>query len=167
MSLFRNESPNLGATTTVQELSGYGAGTPLVSNFKPGTREILNLQLSATINAAGFLSGYLFQAPWTCQVVGVHYNCTTAAGAGVLSLERIIGDTVAPGAANGTTIILLTGATMTLSGFTANTRQNVALSSAAAAPLVLNAGDQIAWFLSAVPTSLVGGSVQIELVQIG
>jgi hypothetical protein len=163
MSLFRNENPNLGSTTTVQELSGYGTGTPVVNNFKPGTREVLSVPLAA----ASALTQYIFQAPWQCQVVGIRYNCTTAAAAGVLSVERIIGDTVAPAAANGTTIILLTAATATLSGFTANTRQNLALSTAAGSPLILNAGDQVAYFLSAAPTSLVGGDLQIEIAQIG
>lgn len=167
MSLFRNENPNLGPQTTVQELSGYGAGNPVPSNFKPTTREVLSVPLSAVINATGNLTGYIFQAPWQCQVVAIRFNCTTAAAAGVLSVERIIGDSVAPAAANGTTIILLTAATATLSGFNANTRQNLALSTASGSPLVLNAGDQIAYFLSAVPTSLVGGEVQIEIQQLG
>jgi hypothetical protein len=163
MSLFRDENPALGPLTQVKELSGYGTGTPVVNYFKPGTREMIAVPLSATSN----LTQYIFQAPWACQVVGVHFNCTTAAGAGVLSVERIIGDGVAPAAANGTTIILLTAATMTLSGFLANTRQNVALSTAAGSPLVLNAGDQIALFLSAAPTSLAGAYVQVEIAQIG
>jgi hypothetical protein len=167
MSLFRDEFPVLGAGTQVKELSGYGTGTPLVSYFKPTTREILSTPITAVTHTAANLSGFIYQAPWTCQVVGVHYNCGVAAAAGVLSVERIIGDGVAPAAANGTTIILLTAATMTLSGFAANTRQNVALSTAAGSPLVLNAGDQIASFLSASPTSLAGGILQVEVAQIG
>ncbi len=173
MALFRDESPALGRLTTLAEISGYAgsgypaAGEPLQNYYKPTTREIIDIQFNAVINAGSNLTGYIYQAPWQCQVVGVRYNCTTAAGAGVLSLERIIGDSVAPAAANGTTIILLTAATMTLSGFAANTRQNVALSTATGSPLILNAGDQLAYFLSAVPTSLVGGNVQIEIVQLG
>lgn len=163
MSLFKDESPALGQFTTEKELSGYGAGSPVVSYFKPQTREIISVPLAA----ASGLTAYVYQAPFQCQVVGVHFNCTTVAAAGVLSVERIIGDTVAPAAANGTTIILLTAATLTLSGATANTRQNLALSVAAGSPLVLNAGDQIAYFLSAAPTNLVGGNLQIELAQIG
>lgn len=163
MSLFRDESPALGPLTTEKELSGYGAGNPVVSYFKPTTREFVAINLQAS----SALTQYLFQAPWTCQVIGIHYNCTTAAAAGVLSVERIIGDTVPPAAANGTTIILLTATTATLSGFAANTRQNIALSAAAGSPLILNPGDQIAYFLSAAPTSLVGGNLQIELAQIG
>lgn len=165
MSLFRNENPNLGAQTTVAELAlnGVSNATTVTNNFKPTTRECISVPLAA----ASAVTAYVYQAPWQCQVVGVHFNCTTAAAAGVLSVERIIGDSVAPAAANGTTIILLTAATATLSGFTANTRQNLALSTAAGSPLILNAGDQIAYFLSAAPTSLVGGNLQIEIAQIG
>lgn len=163
MSLFKDENPQLGPSTSVKELTGYGAGNPVVNYFKPQTREVLSVPLVA----ASSLTAYVYQAPYTCQVVGIHFNCTTAAAAGVLSVERIIGDTVAPAAANGTTIILLTAATLTLSGATANTRQNLALSAAAGSPLVLNAGDQIAYFLSTAPTSLVGGNIQIEIAQIG
>jgi hypothetical protein len=163
MSLFKDENPALGPLTTEKELSGYGAGTPVVSYFKPTTREFVSINLQA----ASATTQYLWQAPWTAQVIGIHFNCTTAAGAGVLSVERIIGDTVAPAAANGTTIILLTAATLTLTSATANTRQNLALSTAAGSPLVLNPGDQLAYFLSAAPTSLVGGNLQIELAQIG
>lgn len=162
MALFRNENPNLGPLTTVAELSGFGAGNPILSNFKPGTREIVSVPL-----AIGATTQYVFQAPWQCQVVGLHYNCTTAAGATNLSIERIIGDSVAPGAANGTTIILLSTGVLALAGFTANTRQNIALSVAAGSPLVLNAGDQIALFFSAALATAVGAYVQIELAQIG
>lgn len=171
MSLFKNENPVLGPATQESELSGYsgaGAGYTIQNQaFKPTTRELVDIQFNATINAGSNLTGYVYQAPWKCQVIGIRYNCTAAAAAGVLSLERIIGDSVAPAAANGTTIILLTSAVMTLSGLAANTRQNVALSVAAGQPTVLNAGDQIAYFLSAVPTSLVGGNVQLEIVQLG
>jgi len=73
---------------------------------------------------------------------------------------------LAPAAANGTTIILLTSAVTSLQG-TANTRQNLALSTAAGNPLVLNAGDQIAFFWSAATTGLAGCNVQIELSQLG
>ncbi len=165
--LFRNENSVLGPSSQINEFGTLSTNSTLVSNnFKPVSREMLEIQFSATINAGANLSGYVYLAPWACQVVGVRYNCTVAAGAGVLSIEKINADSVAPAAANGTTIVLLTAATMTLSGFTANTRQNPALSTASGA-LLLNAGDQIAFFLSAVPTSLVGGNVQVELVQLG
>src|SRR5882724_941870 len=131
--LFRNENPVLGPLSQVNEQGTLASNATLVSNnFKPTSRHIFSIPLVA----ASSLTAYLFQAPWQCQIVAIRYNCTTAASAGVLSVERIIGDSVAPAAANGTTIILLTGATATLSGFTANTRQNLALSVAAGNPLV-------------------------------
>jgi hypothetical protein len=164
--LFLGEFPVLGPNTKVQELSGYAgapAGNPVLNAFKPGTREVISVPLVA----AATFSQYIFQAPWLCQVVGIRVNFTVqSTGAANMSIERIIGDTVAPGATNGTTIILLTNAVVTLQG-TANTRQNVALSVAAGSPLVLNAGDQIALFNAATSAGLVGGYVQIEIAQIG
>ncbi len=163
MSLFRDENPALGPTTQVKELSGYGAGTPVVSYFKPSTREFASY---TNLVAASPTSNYLWVAPWACQIVGVHFNCLTAASAGVLSVEKITADSVAPAAANGTTIVLLTAATATLSGFAANTRQTLALSAVSGA-VTLAAGDQLAYFLSTAATSLVGGILQVEIAQIG
>jgi len=166
--LFRNENPNLGPSTQIQELSGYtgaGAGyTIATNNYKPGSREIIDYQLIA----AGATGGqWVYQAPFACQVIGAHINWTVqSTGASNLSIERITADALAPAAANGTTIILLTSAVTSLQG-TANTRQNLALSTAAGNPLVLNAGDQIAFFWSAATTGLAGCNVQIELSQLG
>lgn len=163
MSLFRDENPALGPSCSVKELSGYGAGSPVVNYFKPGTRETVSVPLPTTASSSG---QWIFQAPWTCQVVGIRINWTVqSTGAANLSIERVIGDTVAPAAANGTTIILLSTGVISLQG-TANTRQNVALSVAAGSPLILNAGDQIALFTSASTAGLVG-YVQVEVAQIG
>jgi hypothetical protein len=162
MSLFRNENPNLGPQTSVQELSGYGAGNPVANNYKPTTRHIVNVNLAP----AGAVGQWVFQAPWACTVVGARMNFTVqSAGAANLSIEKITGDTIAPAAANGTTIVLLTSAVVSMQG-TANTRQNLTLSTAAGSPLNLNAGDQIALFSSASAASFVG-LVQIELAQVG
>jgi|SRR6267378_251835 len=163
--IFRNEQLPLGAQTTINEQGTLASNTTLVNNnFKPSSREILSVPL---IVAAGASSQYIFQAPWQCQVVAIRLNFTVqSTGASNLSVERITADAVAPGAANGTTIILLTSAVASLQG-TANTRQNLALSTAAGLPLVLNAGDQIAIFESAATTGLAGAYVQVELAQIG
>lgn len=163
MSLFKDENPALGPTTSVKEFSGYGAGNPVVNYFKPTTREVIQVQLPTTAASSGT---WVYQAPWQCQVVGIRLNwAVQSTGAANLSIERITGDTIAPAAANGTTIILLTAAVASLQG-TANTRQNLALSIAAGSPLVLNAGDQIALFTSASTAGLVGYA-QIEIAQIG
>ncbi len=166
--LFRNENPNLGPSTQIQELSGYtgaGAGyTIALNNYKPNSREIIDYQLIA----AGATGGqWVYQAPFSCQVIGLHINWTVqSTSPSNLSIERITADALAPAAANGTTIILLTSAVTSLQG-TANTRQNLALSVAAGNPLVLNPGDQIAFFWSAATTGLAGCNIQVELAQIG
>jgi len=166
--LFKGEFPVLGPTTQIQELSGYtgaGAGYTIALNaYKPGSREIIDYQLLANAGSAG---QWVYQAPFTCQVIGLHINWTVqSTGASNLSIERITADAIAPAAANGTTIILLTSAVTSLQG-TANTRQNLALSTASGNPTVLNPGDQIALFWSAATTGLAGCNVQIELAQIG
>ena len=164
MSLFRDENPALGPTTTVKELSGYGAGTPVINYFKPGTRDVIDYALLAAAATGG---QWVYQAPFAAQVVGIHINWTVqSTGASNLSIEKITADAIAPAAANGTTIVLLTSAVTSLQG-TANTRQNLALSTAAGSPLVLNAGDQVAFFWSAATTGLAGCNVQVELAQIG
>lgn len=162
MSLFRNENPSLGPSTTVQELSGYGAGNPIASNFKPGTREIIDIYLAP----AGTITQWAFQAPWACQIVGLRLNWTVqSTGASNLSIVRVTADALAPQAANGTTVILQTSAVVSLQG-TANTRQNLTLSTATGSPTVLNAGDQIGLFSSATAAGLVA-NLQIEIAQIG
>lgn len=163
MALFKDESPALGATTTVKELSGTGAGSPVVNYFKPTTREIL----SASLIAAGAAnSQWVFQAPWNCQIVGIKFNGTVVGAASNLSIEKITADAVAPAASNGTTIVLLTAAVFALNSFTPNTFVAPALSAVSGA-LNLNAGDRIALFVSAASTGLLGAVVQIEIAQIG
>jgi hypothetical protein len=168
MSLFRDENPNLGPLTTVKELSGFGTGTPLVSNFKPTTREMVDLQLSIITNPSGTaLVGWLYQAPWKCQVIAVHENHSTAAAASTtVDIIRVQADGVAPATANGTTLISVLAAPISLAG-TANTRQNVALSVAAGSVFVLNAGDQLCYVINQAPTGLAGCNVQVEIAQIG
>lgn len=160
--LFKNENPVLGAGTKLTEFSGYGAGQPKSNAFKPTTRETLAIQIPATLT-----SEYVFEAPWKCQVVAMHLNWTVqSTGASNLSVEKVTADGVAPAAANGTTLVLLTSAVVSLQG-TANSRKELTLSTAAGSPLVLNAGDQIALFVSAAPAGLVGANLQIDIAQIG
>lgn len=163
MSLFRDENPALGAQTTVKELSGTGAGSPFVNYFKPTTRELVTAQLIA---AAGANSQWVVQVPWAAQVAAIRFNGTVVGAASNLSVEKITADAIAPAAANGTTIVLLTNAVFALNTFTPNTFVAVPLSAASGA-LNLNAGDRIALFVSAASTGLLGAVVQIELVQVG
>lgn len=163
MSLFRDENPALGPTTSVKELSGYGSGNPVVNYFKPGTREIIAVTISTATQHA---TGWVFQAPWKCQVVAVHENHTVASTSGTMDVVRIQADAVAPATANGTTIISMLTAPMSTAG-TANTRQNLALSTASGSPLVLNAGDQLAFVTAGTATGYAGGVIQVEIAQIG
>jgi hypothetical protein len=163
--LFRNENPVLGPSTQLQETGASATSTSsLVTNtFKPATREIVNFDLSAVKNTAANLSSYVFIAPWACQIVGIRWNCVVKASVSTtLDIQKITADAVAPG--SGTS--LLSAALNINSGVTNNTRLNVSLTSTGSA-LQLNAGDQIAYNLSGAPTSLAGGDVQIEVVQLG
>ena len=162
MALFRDEAPALGQNFQVKELSGYGAGTPVTNYFKPCTREIVDVTMPTT---AQHTTQWVYQAPWKCQVVGIHENHTVASASGTLDVIRIQADGIAPAAANGTTLISMLTAPMSTAG-TVNTRQNLALSTAAGNPLVLNAGDQLA-VVSGGTVTQYAGSVQIEVVQLG
>ena len=168
MALFRNENPNLGPATTLQELSGFGSGTPLVSNFKPTTREII--QINQPLTASSATSGWVFVAPWTCLVLSIKVVYTAAGGAAAaLAMVNFIqsGQPQAPStAANGTTVIALQSANLSLTG-TANTVFPASLSSASGSPLIMHAGDAMAYQLSGTLTGLAGGVVQVELAQIG
>jgi len=166
MSLFRNESPNLGSLTTIQEVgaSATSTATLVISNNKPTTREIISVPLSAVTNTAANLTSWVYTAPWKCQVVAIRYNAAvvSSAATAVLDIQKITADGVAPG--SGTTLL---AATYNLDTATvANTRVNIGLTTTAAS-LVLNAGDQIAYNINTAPTALAGANVQIEIVQIG
>ena len=164
MALFRDEAPVLGQAIQVKELSGYGAGTPVTNYFKPTTRELVDV----TMQAAGqHITQWVYQAPWKCQVVAVHENHTVASASGTIDVVRIQADGVAPAAANGTTIISMLGAGPMSTAGAANTRQNLALSTAAGLPLVLNAGDQLAVVAGGSNVGYAGGVVQIEITQLG
>jgi hypothetical protein len=176
MSLFRNESPNLGQQTTVLEVSGYGpvsGATPSVSNnFKPPTRETIQLTAQAASS-----SQFAFIAPWQCQVVAVRATFSTASSSGTLDVRRFTqaGLPQAPStAANGTTVIELLSAPLSLSG-TANTTVQATqypvgasgLVSVANSGQVLQPGDQLAIVLGGTLTGLVNCLIQVEVQQIG
>lgn len=166
MSLFRNESPNLGASTSVQEVgaSSTSTATLVTSNYKPFTREMVDFQLSAVANTAANLTGWVYTAPFACQVIAIRYNAAvvSSAATAVLDIQKIVADAVAPG--SGTTLLASTYNLDTATA--ANTRVNIPLT-ATAASLVLKAGDQIAFNINTAPTALAGANVQIEIAQIG
>lgn len=165
MALFRNENPNLGPLTTIQELAGFGSGNPIASNFKPISRGIV----VSTPIAAASVPSFLFIAPWACQVVSIKATYTTAGGASAaIQLTKVLQAALptAPNTAVGAGVIALTSATIPLTG-TANTTLVGALSTASGSPTVLAAGDQIGFILSGTLTGLVNLIIQVELSQIG
>lgn len=165
MSLFRNESPNLGPATTVQETANISTSntTTAQNNYKPTTREIVDITMQSNTQ---HITQWFYVAPWKCQVIAVRENHTVASSSGTLDVVKIMADGVAPATANGTTIIsMLTGA-MSTAG-TANTRQNLALTTATGNPTILNPGDQLALIAAGSNTSYAGGIVQVEIQQLG
>jgi hypothetical protein len=175
--LFRNVNPNLGQQTTVLEQSGFGpssGATPnITNNFKPTTRETLQLQLAAAPAAGG---QFIFIAPWQCEVVALRATFAAASASGTLDLRRFTqaGLPQAPGtAANGTTVIELLSSPLSLSG-TANTTVQATqyplsapgLTRVAADGQVLQAGDQLALVFGGTLTGLTFLLVQVEVIQL-
>jgi hypothetical protein len=171
MALFRNEAPALGLGTTLQETSGYAgnpAGAPVVNNYKPTTREFIDLQANAaTITATNGVSGYMFTAPWACQVVGIKAVAATPASSSMtIQFYKcpVASQPVAPG---GTGSVQLLASALNLdSGLVANTVAVQTLSTTASS-LQLAAGDVITYVASGAATGLNGGLIQVEIVQLG
>jgi hypothetical protein len=160
--IFRHENPILGPSTTVEELSGYGAGNPQAANYKPTTREMVDVTIQA---AAQHVTQWVYQAPWKCQIIAVHENHTVASSSGTLDVVRITADSIAPSSSYGANIIQILNAGAMSTAGTANTRQNLALK--AGSGLILNPGDQIAVVAGGTATGYAGGIVQIEIAQLG
>lgn len=161
--LFRNEYPNLGPATTVNEGGLIAASNAKTGSFdyKPTTREIVSLQVPTTAASSGT---YFYEAPWKCQVVAIHFNQTViSTGAATGLVEKISADSVVP-AASGTNITPLHTA-VDLHGGTINTRVEVAIS-ATLTGATLNPGDQLALFTSASTAGL-AGYFQVDIVQLG
>lgn len=170
MSLFKDENPVLGPLTSVKELSGFGAGNPVVNYYKPQTREIVAfVQASATIPA----TQYIYVAPFACQVINVKVTLSALSTSGTLAVTRVPQASLplAPTTAVGTSGVLnvLGVATVNIGsgGITANNFNVPGLNTGSGAPLVLAAGDAIAVQFGGTLTSLTGLLVQIEIVQIG
>jgi hypothetical protein len=164
--LFRNESPNLGKTTTIQEvgLTGASNSSTAASNLKPVTREIINILLDVT-KTSGALSGWAFIAPWKCKIIGVRFVCSVVANSTQtvqLYTVPVSAQPEAPASGN----VVTAAATPIGSGATANTPAYSALSTTAA-NLTMNTGDLLGYVVSGTPTSLVGGVLQVEVQQIG
>jgi hypothetical protein len=168
MPLFRDENPALGPTTSLKELSGFGTGTPSVNYYKPTTREFITL---TGLVAASPTSGWLYVAPWALQVVAAKVVYTTAGGAGatinITKVQQAAQPIVASTADNGTTVRNLISAPIALTGAANTVFPGTVNSAAAGSPLILAAGDMVAYQLSGTLTGLAGGYFQVEIAQIG
>jgi hypothetical protein len=163
MALFRNENPNLGPLTTINEvgLSGASNTSAVASDFKPTTREILTVTFEATDT-----NGWVFVSPWNCKVVGVRFVCTVVANSTQTVQLYKMPVASQPAAPSGTgSKVLTAAATPVGSGATANVVAFSGLTTTAA-DLLLAPGDLIGYNFSGAPTSLVGGQLQIEVQQI-
>lgn len=165
MSLFRNENPALGPSTTVQELSGQGAGQPTANNYKPTTRQIVETNFDGVRNA-GALTGWLFIAPWKCQIISAKVVAEVSATASATLQAYTLPVASQPAAPNSGNQVFSAAQQLSSSTLTANTvfAQTLATTSA---NLILNPGDMIGYTLSAAITAVVGGLLQIEVVQLG
>jgi len=167
MSLFRNESPNLGATTTVQELSGFGAGNPVANNYKPTTRQFVEGGFDGVRNgSAATLTGWLFIAPWKCQIVQAKVIAEVSATASATLQCYTVPVASQPEAPSSGNQIFSAAQQLSSSTLTANTVFAQVLATTAT-NLILNPGDMIGYTISAAITALAGGLVQIEVVQLG
>lgn len=163
MSLFRNENPNLGPTTTVNETAATSTSmtTTGVNDLKPQTREILTFPVAAATPAC-----WLAVAPYKCQVRAIRLLAGTIVANSTQTIQPVVLAVASQPGAPSTGTALTAAAVPVGSGSTANTPAAQALS-ATASVLQLNPGDLIGMTISAALTSLVGAVLQIEISQIG
>ena len=170
MALFRNEAPALGLGTTLQETSGYAgnpAGAPAVNAYKPTTRQFVDIECSAVSKTAANLAGWSFKAPWSCQVIGISAIAATPATSSMTITLSKMPVASQPAAPSGTGTQPLLAAALNLdSALTANTLLNCTLATTAS-NLILAPGDLIGWTVSGAATGMIGGNIQIEIVQLG
>lgn len=165
MSLFKGENPVLGAATLEAELSGQGAGQPTLNYYKPTTREFLDLQANAVTITASQLDGWMFRAPWKCQIIAANAIAVTPATSSMTIQFYTVPVASQPeGPASGNQV--LASALNLDSGLVANTVQALTLATTAA-NLILNPGDLLGFSASGAATGLVGGNIQVEIVQLG
>src|ERR1700740_100169 len=161
MPLFRDENPALGPTTTVKELSGQGAGQPTFNYYKPTTRQIVETSLDAVRNTASQLTGWLFVAPWKCQVIQAKVMSQVSASVSATVQAFIVPVASQPANPSAGNQVFSAAQQLSSNTLTANTVFSQTLTTSAA-NLVLNPGDALGYVLSAAPTSLAGGLMQIE-----
>lgn len=167
MSLFRDENPYLGPTTVEKELGITGvtaANESIYQYFKPTTRQFVNLEFDGVRNA-GALTGWLFVAPWKCQVVSgrvVQEVSATAAATIQCYLVPVASQPEAPASGNA---VFATAQQLSSVTATANTVFFETINTTATSN-TLNPGDMLGYTISAAITSTVGGLLQVEIIQL-
>jgi hypothetical protein len=164
MSLFRNEAPNLGFGTTLQELSGYAGnpvGAPVVNNYKPITRVCVEKAFTGSDT-----TGWLFRAPWQCQIIQVSLIAEVAATATAALQLYTVPVASQPEAPSSGLAVFTAAQAISSASFTANTVFVQTLTTVAT-HLLLNPGDLLGYNFSAAITAVVGGLMAIEFVQLG
>lgn len=168
MALFTGENPVLGPSTTEAELSGYAgnpAGAPQVNFYKPTTREILSQNFDGVRNAAA-LTGWIYRAPWKCQIVQVSMLAEVAATAAATMALYTVPVASQPEAPSSGQLILTAAQALSSNSFTANTVFVQTLTTSTSY-LTMNAGDLLGYTISAAITAVVGGLLQVEVIQLG
>jgi len=163
MSIFRNENPNLGSVTTVNEtaLTSASMTATATSDLKPTTREIFNFPI-----VAATIAQYLWVAPWKCQIKAIRFIGGTVVANSTQTIQPVVTPVASQPAAPSSGTALTAAAIPVGSGSTANQPAAAALS-ATTSVLTLNPGDLIGMTISGALTALVGGVLQIEVAQIG
>lgn len=163
-ALFVGENPVLGPSTVEGELSGYAgnpAGAPALNFYKPTTREPLQLTF-----ASGNTTGWIFRAPWKCQVIQVSMVAEVAATAAATMQLYTVPVASQPEAPSSGNAILSSAQALSSNAFTANTVFVQTLTTSTSL-LTMNPGDLLGYNISAAITALVGGLVQVEIIQLG
>lgn len=168
MSLFKDENPALGAQTTEKELSGFGAGSPVVNYYKPLTRSFVDLSFDAVKTPTGNLLGWLFVAPWKCQIVQAKVVMDVSATASqTLQLYTLpVASQPVTVAGTGSAQIFSVAQSLSSATLAAGVVATTPLTTTAAS-LIMNPGDLLGYVLSGVITGVTGGLCQVEIIQLG
>lgn len=165
--LFKDESPALGATVSVKELSGVGAGQPTVNYYKPTTRQFIPIEFDSVKLTSGTLTGWAFRAPWKCQVIAAEIVAVTPSTTSVTVQCYTVPYASQPEAPASGNAIFAAAQNVSSATLTANTVVQVALETTTSTYLTMNPGDLLGFVFSGTSTGISGGLLQVEVVQIG
>jgi hypothetical protein len=164
--LFRDENPALGPTTSVKELSGVGSGQPTFNYYKPTTRQFAETQFSEP-TLVGSLTGWIFRAPWKCQIIAAELILATPATTSVTVQAYTVPYASQPEAPSAGNAIFAAAQNLSSATATANTSISIALETTTSTYLTMNPGDLLGYVFSGTSTGIAGGLLQVEIVQIG